>query len=264
MENLHDMWPFPQFIALLYALPRMLVMFSLIPMLNRQTLPGVLRIGVATCLALTLVPALTEPAMAANRGAFLAMGIILKEAGIGLAMGFMAAIPLWVFESMGAIIDMQRGASMAEALNPLTGHEASPLGHLFSQASIIFMFALGGFGILLSAVYESYMIWPIFDWWPHMNSSTPTLILGQLDRLTRLTVLWASPVICVMFLAEIGLALVSRFAPQLQVFFLAMPIKSGIAFFTLSVYIETLFAYSKDEIRDLSGAISRTLSAAFS
>jgi type III secretion protein T len=57
----------------------------------------------------------------------------------------------------------------------------------------------------------------------------------------RLVVLFSAPVLIMMLLAEIGLALASRFTPQLQVFFLAMPIKTGIALFVLVLYIGILF-----------------------
>ncbi len=54
-----------------------------------------------------------------------------------------------------------------------------------------------------------------------------------------------------MFLAEIGLALVSRFVPQLQVFFLAMPIKSALAMLVLLLYMATLFDYGADYVGQL-------------
>ena len=74
------------------------------------------------------------------------------------------------------------------------------------------------------------------------------LMLQQLDQLMHMAVLLAAPVLVAMFLAEFGLALVSRFAPQLQVFFMAMPIKSALAVLVLMLYAATLFEYSGDQI----------------
>jgi type III secretion protein T len=62
--------------------------------------------------------------------------------------------------------------------------------------------------------------------------------------------LLSAPAIIAMFLAELGLALVSRFAPQLQVFFLAMPIKSALALFVLVMYMGTLLDYSGEWMRE--------------
>ncbi len=57
----------------------------------------------------------------------------------------------------------------------------------------------------------------------------------------RLMFVLAAPAIAIMFLAEFGLAIVSRFAPQLQVFILAMPIKSALALMILIFYFATMF-----------------------
>jgi type III secretion protein T len=65
-----------------------------------------------------------------------------------------------------------------------------------------------------------------------------------------------------MMLAEMGLALMSRFVPQLQVFFLAMPVKCGMAFFVLVVYLPVLFGYLQQEIGALPKLLG-TLMGAF-
>jgi succinate dehydrogenase cytochrome b556 subunit len=53
-----------------------------------------------------------------------------KEAIIGLVLGYVAAIPFWTMEAIGFVVDNQRGASMAATVNPMTGHDTSPLGML--------------------------------------------------------------------------------------------------------------------------------------
>jgi len=72
-----------------------------------------------------------------------------------------------------------------------------------------------------------------------------------------LALLLAAPVLIAMLMSELGLALVSRFAPQLQVFFLAMPIKSALALFVLVIYSSTLFDYSLAPIRELTTWVDR-------
>jgi type III secretion protein T len=66
-----------------------------------------------------------------------------------------------------------------------------------------------------------------------------------------LAVVFAGPLIIAMFLAEFGLALVSRFAPQLNVFVLAMPVKSGVGLFVLALYIPFLFSYLRDGLETM-------------
>jgi type III secretion protein T len=74
----------------------------------------------------------------------------------------------------------------------------------------------------------------------------------------RTCVLIAAPVVIAMFLSEFGLALVSRFAPQLNVFILSMPIKSGVAIALLTVYCSFIIRFFSDELRNV-GTLLDTL-----
>lgn len=246
--------------AFAFSLPRMLAIFSVLPMFNRQALPGMLRFGVASGFAIFLVPSLVEPASAIDRPTWEIIFICFKEALLGFAIGFVIAIPLWAFEAMGSYIDNQRGASIAQTLNPLTGHDSSPLGDLFSQCGVILLFLTGGFLMMIASIQDSYRIWPVFGMVPDFDISTPSFFLGQLDRLMRLAILLGTPVMFAMLLAEIGLAIVSRFVPQLQVFFLAMPIKSGLAMFMFSIYLPLFFDYAADDVRSIGKSAIETLS----
>jgi type III secretion protein T len=238
-----------------YALPRLFAMFSMIPILTQQALPGLLRTGFVGGIALLLVPSLLEPSTQVS-GAVGMIGIVVKEVLLGMAIGFVMAIPLWAFEAMGAFIDNQRGASIAQIINPLTGHDSSPLGELFSQAAMTYLLASGGMVILLGVAYSSYEIWPVFGSLPRIDANAGVVLLSLFDRLTRLAVLTGAPVLIAMFLAEMGLALISRFAPQLQVFFLAMGIKSALAMFVLAVYGVTLFVYFGSEVMNPNEALT--------
>ncbi len=250
METMLLTYPSQWMAAVFYAMPRMLAMFSVLPMFNRQALPGLLRIGTAFAFALFVVPSLIEPSLGTETHNLRMLVVMLKEAGIGFFLGFLVAMPLWAMDIMGAYIDNQRGASIAATINPLTGHDTSPLGELFSQAAMVYLLMTGGLLLILQLVYASYQAWPVYEMLPRFSDQMPLLLLGLMDKLMWLAILLSAPVIFSMFLAEVGLGIVSRFVPQLQVFFLAMPVKSAIAIFVFSVYVGTLFGYVRDEYID--------------
>lgn len=241
--------------ALSLALPRVLGMFAVLPVFNRQIMPGMMRYAVAAALAALAAPMLMPQVAASELSALMILLIIAKEAFIGFILGFLVAIPFWAFEAVGFFIDNQRGASVAATLNPVTGNDTSPLGILFNQAFIVFFFISGGFLLMLGLLYDSFRLWNVFSWFPTLRPETMPLLLDQLGRLVRIAVLLSAPAIVAMFLAEVGLALISRFVPQLQVFFMAMPIKSGIAMLVLMVYMMTLFEYGGAYVRDLRGIV---------
>jgi type III secretion protein T len=237
--------------TLAFTQPRILAMFLVLPIFNQQLVPGLLRFAIAGALGVVAVPVLMPQVAAADLNALQVVMLVLKEAFVGFVIGYLAAIPFWIFEAAGFLIDNQRGASIAATLNPLTGNDSSPLGLLFNQAFIVFFLVTGGFSLLLGVLYDSFSLWSLTDWAPAFRAESIPLFLGQLDRLVRVAMLFAGPVLVAMFLSEVGLALVSRFAPQLQVFFMAMPIKSGLAMLVLVLYAATLFDYGADEVASI-------------
>lgn len=73
------------------------------------------------------------------------------------------------------------------------------------------------------------------------------MMLEILDLGMKLAVILSAPIIAIMFLAEFALAIVSRFAPQVQVFILAMPIKSSLAIGILIFYMPLMMSYAVDQ-----------------
>jgi type III secretion protein T len=238
-------------LALAYTQPRIVALFIALPIFNAQLIPGMLRYGIAAGIGALAAPMLMPAVATSDLGVATILMLLTKEAFIGFVLGFLVAIPFWAFEAVGFFIDNQRGASVAATLNPLTGNDTSPLGILFNQAFIVFFFISGGFMLMLGLLYQSFVLWDVFTWLPTLRPETVPLMLDQLNKLVRVAVLLGSPAIVAMFLAEVGLALVSRFVPQLQVFFLAMPIKCGIALLVLVLYMATLFEYGGHYVAEL-------------
>lgn len=245
--------------ALVLSQPRILAMFIALPLFNAQLVPGMLRYGMAGAFGIFAVPLIQSQlvGVSLDTPAMWAM-VMLKEAFIGFVLGLLVAIPFWIFEGIGFLVDNQRGASISATLNPLTGNDSSPMGILTNQAFIVFFLISGGFTLMLGMLYDSFALWSVPSWSPHLNEASIPFFLSQLDRLVRMTMLLAAPAVVAMFLAELGLALVSRFVPQLQVFFIAMPVKSALAVLILILYASTIFDYGFELVEGV-GEIARSL-----
>ncbi|WP_018692217.1 type III secretion system export apparatus subunit SctT [Algicola sagamiensis] len=229
-------------ITFAFLVPRVLAAFTVLPFLGKSMLGGAMtRNGVAFALIIFMFPVANHQIEQITHLSPTMLSLVLfKEILIGILFGYIAAIPFWAIESVGFFIDNQRGATMASSMNPLSGSQTSPLGILLVQVVVTIFFVGGSFLFLLGAIYQSYIVWPIFSPFPQFNDGAALLMLGQLDYIMSAAVLLGGPIIIAMFLSEFGLALISRFAPQLNVFFLAMPIKSAIAGFLLIFYLKFL------------------------
>ena len=218
-------------------------------------IPGVARRAAVlgfSCLAIPVIKAGMPPG---EPNVWMFSLLALKEAIIGLLFGFFSSIPFWVAENVGNFIDNQRGATMGEVYSPLSGAQVSTTGIFFTQIVSTVFFVSGAVLFLLAALYKSYSMWPVFpvdaSGSPLLSFSpgTPTLMLDSLDGMLKSTVIISAPVIIVMFLATIGLGLVNRTAPQLNVFFLSLPVKSALGIAMLIIYlpfIMDMLMYTKD------------------
>ena len=139
---------------------------------------------------------------------------------------------------------------MGEVYSPLNGSQVSTFGIFFSQIASTLFFVGGAIFVFIGALYSSYGIWPVFSEGVAMANEAPLVLLGSFDDILRTTVIISSPVIMVMFLATLGLGLVNRTAPQLNVFFLSMPVKSalGIAFLVIYLpFVMDMLMYSAED-----------------
>ena len=225
---------------------RMAAAFNSLPILNKQVVGGaMIRNGIVGSLAIFLYPTISAQEPTTHMSMLMIMALILKEVLIGMLIGFIATVPFWAMEATGFIIDNQRGASMASTMNPMSGSETSPTGLLFAQSFTAIYIITGTFLLLLGSIFHSYEAWPVFEFYPKLNQSAILFFMGQFDMIITLAVWMAAPIMICMFITEWGIALISRSAPQLNVFILAMPIKSAVAVAILVLYITTLMTLGK-------------------
>ncbi|EKA4469944.1 preprotein translocase T [Vibrio parahaemolyticus] len=220
------------------TLPRLMACFIFLPILSKQMLGGaMIRNGVLCSLALFIFPVVNEQRLPAETDGLWLIVILGKEVLLGMLIGFVAAIPFWAIEATGFLVDNQRGAAMASMFNPTLGSQSTPTAVLLTQTLITLFFSGGGFVAFIYALFKSYTTWPILGFFPMVTDAWVSFFYDQFQQLMWVGVLMSAPLVLAMFLAEFGLALISRFAPQLNVFFLAMPIKSAIASVLLIVYL---------------------------
>lgn len=230
------------FLSLVMSMARLGAVFYVVPFMGQQVMPGMIRNCIAVCFSLVVYPLAASGIRPETPMVYLSF-IAVKEVFIGTLIGFLASVIFWTAEGIGFFIDNQRGATIASTIDPMSGSQTSPLGSLVFQMVTAFFFVSGGFALLLSVIYESYRIWPVFSFFPGIDTDFALVFLETADRLMRMVVILASPVIISVFISELGLGLISRFAQQLNVFFLAMPVKSAVACWILILYLSFLIEF---------------------
>lgn len=227
-------------VVLIFSSARMTALLLVVPFFGEQFIVGLGRNVVILSLTLIVVP-LTIATLPADYTMLDMIAIIIKELIIGLVIGYIIGIVFYVAEGVGSFIDTERGSSMSEIFDPMSGGNTTTLGALMMKFITIIFFVTGGFLAFMGTFYYSYKLWPIFSFYPTLPDVFPLFILEVADYLMRNIVLLSAPVAIVLFLAEFGLGMMNRFAPQLNVFSLSMPVKSGLAMFMFLIYLSVLY-----------------------
>lgn len=221
---------FPQLntslLAGIYVFSRILGFFRFSPIFNRKEIPAMVKLSLALLFTFILV-ALVKPAdvVAQSAGESMVLSILLNFV-VGALIGYMAQLILIAIEAGADMINMQMGLSSAMVLDPTTSSQVSILTKLFSLLGLLIFIELGGIYWLIKALIRSFEIFPLYA------ETLPLTKLINFDYLIKMTsnVLYmglqiASPVLLATLGQDIILGVISKTAPQVNVFQLSFLFK---------------------------------------
>ncbi len=166
--------------------------------------------------------------------------LIFKEIMIGLLLGFVMMFPVWILEGAASFWDDQRGSLMLTNFNPVSGSESSPLAVLMTMAISAIIFVTPVFYFIMKCIMESYLLFPVTSYFPTLGNDFFFSLIKFISYYFKVMLSIILPIGFAMFLAEAGLAIMNRFNQNLNVFMLAMGIKSAILFFVLFYAFENI------------------------
>lgn len=241
---------------------RIAVAFLLLPIFSNELVPALVRNAIFLALAVVAL-VLQPPLDASTLQAVDWMMLFAKEAFVGAAVGLLFGSLLWAFEAAGQVIDMKVGATMAQVIDPLSGHQTSLTGAFLGRlASFVFVFS-GGLMLLAGTLVESYTLWPVVSLLPSLEPAGATVFEREFARLMMLTLLIAAPALMVLFVIDGVLGLINRYAQQLNVFALSLSLKAWASTAVVLVMMGTLVQLLLDDLFGRGDVVLRTLHRLF-
>jgi type III secretion protein T len=226
--------------ALALIAPRALLCLTILPGFITRNLPGLARHAVAVAIALPAVLPTFLFLQQTPPDPLLTVALAGKEALLGAMFGVLLSTPLWVAQSLGSVLDVQRSPIHI----PATGaQEASATGMMLQQAVIIAMVQAGLFVALTRILVESYGIWPAFELMPPFEHGHFDVVLKRLGELFWHLIVYGAPVLIPLVLIDLAFAVIGVFTPHLQVSFASSPIKCLVGLFVMLLYWPTFSHY---------------------
>lgn len=231
-----------------------------VPALGGTAVPAPVRIALGLALAILCLPKVAAAVPSAGSLAWLFLG--MREVAVGLTLAFVATCVFRAIEAAGRLIDILRGANLAEVLVPGAEERTSPMGGLYLLLAAVVFLELGGLPRMVAAVGASYERVPI------------QMTMGelQLGRVLSVAILasaglfvdavgFAAPVLVAMLLADAALGVLGRAAPQLPLYFLGLPAKAMLGVGVVLLALGATSAALSGEIVELLRSFDRVLAA---
>ena len=236
--SLPELQPMTILSVFFLTLARVLPIMTLAPFLGTKNVPTTIRMLFSVALVAIFLP----PNLLAIREniffTYTFLWLFLKELIIGFILGFFSMIPFLIAQMAGGLIDHQRGASSLQVTDPTTQTQTGPIGLLLNQVTIVLFFYLDGPFIFLNGLASSYQMIPVDSLINPLFFQLQTPFWKQtielLQFMMNFSVQLAAPALIGVLLTDMFLGIANRLAPQVQIVFLGIALKSwvGIALMT--------------------------------
>jgi flagellar biosynthetic protein FliR len=204
----------------LWPLFRIGAALGALPMIGARFVPGRVRLGVALALVLVVAP-LLPPAPAVEPLSPDGVLITANQVIIGAVMGFVFSIVFAVFVHGAQIIAMQMGLGFASMVDPENGVQVPVLSQFYSIVVTLLFLALDGHLALIELLIDSFRLLPIGG---AFSAAGAWELVSWASLLFAGAVRVALPAIAALLLANIAFGVMSRAAPQLNIFAIGFPL----------------------------------------
>lgn len=203
------------------------------PVFGARQVPIQSKIGLAVLLSLIFTPLQTARAEAVPAGA-IAFGILAgRELLIGLAVGFAVSLIFTGIQVGSHLVGIQMGFGLGGVLNPHNESSSGVVDGFYAVLATVIFLTANGHHAVLAALARTFELAPVAG--PGIPAVNPVQVMTLLQSVLVVALRIALPAIAALLLADVGLGVVGRAAPQMQVMTEGIPVKIAVGLILLAV-----------------------------
>jgi flagellar biosynthetic protein FliR len=241
-------------VVFLLVFARVGTMMALMPGLGERAMPMRVRLGIALLLTMILFP-LHRPLyaidMARPAGVFL---MLFMEMAVGFTLGMAGRIAVSALQTAGVVIANAMGLGFAMQVDPTQGQQGAVIGTFLTLTGIAIIFASDLHHLVIAAISDSFSI--IRPGALPASGDAAQFLTGVMSRAFLVAIQLSAPFLVFALVFNIGLGILSKLMPQMQVFFVAMPVTIGVGFLILLLVIGVMMAHYAGHLEALLGEIA--------
>ncbi|HLS20399.1 MAG TPA: flagellar biosynthetic protein FliR [Bacillota bacterium] len=235
---------------------RMLSFLVVMPLFSYRTIPVMYKIGLSFFLALTVFYTIDASVAVVNE---LYLILLVKEALVGLLIGFIAYMVLSAVQIAGGFIDFQMGFAIANVVDPQTGAQSPIIGQYFYIFALLFLLAVNGHHLIIDGMFFSYQIIPLDTFISLGDDSVVKFIIKTFNQMVIIAFQIAIPIVGALFLVDIALGIIARTVPQVNVFVVGLPLKIFVSFVAILIFLTLYMTLARSLFEFMFQTIHRLL-----
>ncbi|RNM13112.1 flagellar biosynthetic protein FliR [Nocardioides pocheonensis] len=243
-------------IAYLLASVRILAWFAIVPPFSSRAVPSMAKVVLSLGLAFAVSPTLSGDIPVGF--AELAVNVVTQVL-IGAGMGFITYLLFQAIATAGSLIDLFGGFALAQGFDPLGLTMNTIFGKFHQMLATMLLFASGGHLLVIGGLLKTFQFLPLGKS-PHISGPTDMLVTA-FGMFFTTAVQIALPMIAVLFIADLGLALLTKVAPQLNAINVMFPAKIGLTLLLVGLSFPVL-PEAMSRLIDLANQATSTIAGA--
>jgi flagellar biosynthetic protein FliR len=213
--------------------------------------------GLAGTLALLLTPIVLGRGLRPPTEPLTLTGTLLGELAIGAVLGLAVNVIFAGIGMAGEMMAVQMGIGLPAALDPHSMVQVSSVNNFLDQCAIMTFLAVGGHHTLLAALAQSLSLVPPLS--VTFGGGAMEFLIGLFGAALQLAIRLAAPVGAAMLVSMVGLGLLNRVAPQVNVFMVSFSLTIGMGLLVLLTALPALDAVMAGTFRDLATLLASLL-----
>ena len=213
-------------------------MVMLLPGLGESNIPVRIKIAIALLLTLIIVP-LHRADYHVNMDTLSALLVMfIYEILIGIVLGATARVTLAALQVAGAVIAQQLGLGFVTSVDPTQGQQGVVIGNFLTMLGITMLFATDSHHLVIAALNDSYSIFSPGEVMP--SGDVAALATRAFAAAFKIGMQLSAPFLVFGLVFNIGLGVLARLMPQMQVYFVGVPLSILAGFLIFAVVLTAM------------------------
>lgn len=211
------------------------------PIFGGRNVPAQLKVGLALICSLLVTP-MYSTGITINEVDLSILFFAFKELIVGLGLGYITMLTFTAIQFAGQFIDVQMGFAMVNVVDPQFGNTVPIIGNFKYIMALLLLLTVNGHHMLIDGLFKSVELIPVGA--VTLGENAIIYIFQLFIQLFLVSLQVGLPVIGTLFIVDIGLGIVARTVPQMNVFVVGIPLKIIVGFtlliMTFPIYVRIL------------------------